>query len=100
VHQRQRVRQRQAAKAGIEFDALDNGLAAVADPDAVQRIYDGLIQETIDRLLRKWLARLPHPYSPQDRAAGHRYDLSILQSEFSLTQMLDQPVSGRAFFER
>ncbi|MDF3313943.1 hypothetical protein P3H15_54935, partial [Rhodococcus sp. T2V] len=27
------------------------------------------------------------------------YDLSVLQAEFSLTQMLDAPVSGRVFFE-
>src|SRR5450755_1547279 len=53
----------------------------------------------IDRLLRKWLKRLPHPFPPRDRAAGYRYDLSILQAEFSLTQVLDQPVTGRIFFE-
>ena len=35
-----------------------------------------------------------------DRAAGYRYELSILQAEFSLTQMLDKPVSGRMFFEQ
>ena len=50
-------------------------------------------------MLRKWLARLPHPFAAQDRKAGYRYDLSILQAEFSLTQMLDQPLSGRIFFE-
>jgi len=43
---------------------------------------------------------LPHPFSPADRAAGYRYELSILQAEFSLTQMLDRPVSGRVFFEQ
>jgi hypothetical protein len=56
--------------------------------------------DQIDALLRKWLARLPHPYSSADRAAGYRYDLSVLQAEFSLTQMLDRPVSGRIFFEQ
>ncbi|MFD0507848.1 hypothetical protein ACFQ0G_43970 [Streptomyces chiangmaiensis] len=40
------------------------------------------------------------PFSPADRAAGYRYDLSILQAEFSLTQMLDRPQSGRIFFEQ
>jgi hypothetical protein len=34
-----------------------------------------------------------------DRRAGYRYDLSILQAEFSLTQIWDQAVSGRCFFE-
>src|SRR5271166_956488 len=89
--------QRQAAKAGIGFTALDNGFAAVDDPAALQAICDGLGPEQIDALLRKWLARLPHPFSDEDRAAGYRYDLSILQAEFSLTQMLDKPVSGREF---
>ena len=90
---------RQAGKAGIGFTALDNGFAAVDDPAALQAICDRLGPEQIDGLLRKWLARLPHPFSPADRAAGYRYDLSMLQVEFSLTQMLDKPVSGRVFFE-
>ena len=93
---------RQAAKAGIGFTALDNGFAAIdrADVAAVQAICDGLSAEVIDALLRKWLARLPHPFTPADRAAGYRYQLSILQAEFSLTQVLDKPVSGRIFFEQ
>ncbi|ULN44825.1 hypothetical protein MI149_29515 (plasmid) [Mycolicibacterium crocinum] len=90
---------RQAAKAGIGFTALDNGFAAVEDPVTLQAICDRLGEDQIDALLRKWLARLPHPFSAADRAAGYRYDISILQAEFSLTQMLDTPVSGRMFFE-
>jgi hypothetical protein len=90
----------QAAKAGIGFEALDNGFAAVSDPAALQRICDQLGPEQIDALLRKWLARLPHPFSPADREAGYRYDISIIQAEFSLTQMLDKPVTGRVFFEQ
>jgi len=43
--------------------------------------------------------RLPHPFRPEDRAAGYRYELSILQAEFSLTQVLDFPRTGRQFFE-
>ncbi len=92
--------QRQAAKAGIGFTALDNGFAAVDDPAALQAICDSLGPEQIDALLRKWLAVLPHPFTAADRAAGYRYDLSILQAEFSLTQMLDKPVAGRMFFEQ
>jgi hypothetical protein len=92
--------QRQAAVAGIAFEALDNGFAAVADPAALQAICDQLGPAQIDGLLRKWLARLPHPFTAADRAAGYRYDISILQAEFSLTQMLDKPVSGRVFFEQ
>jgi DNA-binding MarR family transcriptional regulator len=92
--------QRQAAKAGIGFTPLDNGFAAVDNPVALQAICDNLGPEQIDALLRKWLAILPNPFSAADRAAGYRYDISILQAEFSLTQMLDKPVSGRMFFEQ
>jgi hypothetical protein len=70
---------------------LDNGFAAVEDPVALQAICDRLGPEQIDALLRKWLAILPHPFTGEDRAAGYRYDISILQAEFSLTQMLDKP---------
>ncbi|PVY94764.1 hypothetical protein, partial [Actinomycetospora cinnamomea] len=93
---------RQAAKAGIGFTALDNGFAAV-DLDGletVQAICDRLGPGHIDALLRKWLRILPHPFTPADEDAGYRYELSILQAEFSLTQMLDRPVSGRIFFEQ
>jgi len=65
----------------------------------LQRICDRLTPAKIDALLRKWLSRLPHPFTRADRAAGYRYDISILQAEFSLTQMLDQPLSGRVLFE-
>jgi hypothetical protein len=89
----------QAAKAGITFEALDNGFATCDDPARLQRICNRLDPARIDRLLRKWLKVLPHPYTGADRRAGYRYDISILQAEFSLTQMLDRPASGRVFFE-
>ena len=91
---------RQAAKAGIGFTPLDNGFAACQDVAAVQAICDSLGPEHIDALLRKWLPILPNPFTDEDEAAGYRYELSILQAEFSLTQMLDRPVSGRIFFEQ
>ncbi|MFC9841691.1 hypothetical protein ACFVKB_49400, partial [Rhodococcus sp. NPDC127530] len=92
--------QRQAAKAGLGFTALDNAFAAVDDPAALQAICDRLTAARIDALLRKWLAILPDPFADADRDAGYRYDLSVLQAEFSLTQMLDAPVTGRVFFEQ
>jgi hypothetical protein len=51
-------------------------------------------------LLDKWLQILPGALTDADRAAGYRYECSILQAEFSLTQELDRPVSGRVFFEQ
>jgi hypothetical protein len=91
---------RQAAKAGIGFTPLDNGFATCQDVAAVQAICDSLGPEHIDALLTKWLRILPNPFTDEDEAAGYRYELSILQAEFSLTQMLDRPVSGRIFFEQ
>jgi hypothetical protein len=89
----------QATLAGIDFEPLDNGFASCSDPARLQHICDRLSAAKIDALARKWLRVLPHPFTPADRRAGYRYDLSILQSEYSLTQMLDRPLSGRVFFE-
>ena len=50
---------RQLAKRGIAFEPLDNGILRCADPEAMQRLADGLTADKIDALLRKWLARLP-----------------------------------------
>jgi hypothetical protein len=91
---------RQAAKRGIGFTALDNGFAAVDQPARLQAICDRLGPDQIDALLRKWLRRLPHPFTRADYVAGYRYEISILQAEFSLTQMLDTPTTGRIFFEQ
>ena len=90
---------RQLAKRGVAFEALDNGIAGCADPELMRRLADGLDAAKIDALLRKWLQRLPHPFTAADRAAGIRYDVSMLQAEFALTQVFDRPVQGRVFFE-
>src|SRR5450759_412425 len=76
---------RQAAKAGIGFEALDNGFAAVDDVDRLQAICDSRGPGHIEALLRKWLKILPNPFTTADEAAGYRYELSVLQAEFSLT---------------
>ena len=89
----------QLAQRGIGFEALDNGVLSCAQPGKAQALCEALSAHKIDALLRKWLRALPHPFTPADRRAGYRYDVSILQAEFSLTQVLDRPLSGRAFFE-
>ena len=91
---------RQAAKAGIGFVPLDNAFAAVDDVPAVQAICDGLDEDKITALAVRLLAMLPYPFTADDTAAGYRYELSVLQAEFSLTQMLDAPVTGRIFFDQ
>jgi hypothetical protein len=49
-------------------------------------------EDVFNTSIRKFLKSL--------RKTGYRYDISILQAEFSLTQVLDRPVHGRLFFEQ
>jgi hypothetical protein len=90
---------RQLTQRRIPFEPLDNGIRSTEAASRVQRIADTLDAAKIDAVFRKWLARVPHPFTPAQRAAGYRYQLSILQSEFALTQVLDRPLTGRCFFE-
>jgi hypothetical protein len=90
---------KQLSNRGIRYEALDNGILSCDDPKRVQAICDSISAEKIDGLLRKWFRKLPHPFTAKDRQAGYRYQISILQAEFSLTQVLDRPVTGRVFFE-
>ena len=89
----------QLRKEGIAFKALDNGFVSCQEPKRLQKICDDLGPEQIEGLFHRWRDRLPHPFAPHDQEAGYRYDLSILQAEFSLTQILDRPLSGRILFE-
>ena len=90
---------RQLEKEGIAYQALDNGILSCADGGRLQALCDELSGAKIEALLARWLERLPHPFTASDEQAGYRYELSILQAEFSLTQVLDRPAQGRIFFE-
>ena len=90
---------RQLEKKGMAYEALDNGFLSCAAPEQLQRICDSLGPEEIDRVFRKWLARIPLPLRSQDRQAGYDWNLSIWQMEVSLTQIFDRPLRGREFFE-
>lgn len=91
---------RQAAQAGLAFEPLENGIASCADPDRLQALAETLDADRIERFADKWLAQVPRPLTAEDRAAGYDYALSVLQAEFSLTQVLDAPLTGRLFFEQ
>ena len=97
-----RGRHREARRLGGDdgFTALDNGFAAVDDVAAVQAICDSFDEQVIWDLAAKWMALLPCPFTADDTAAGYRYEVSVVQAEFSLTQVLDAPVTGRIFFEQ
>jgi len=61
---------------------------------------EGLNEAKIEKLLRKWLKRLPHPFPAEDRKAGFVYEVFMQQVEFARTLVLDRPISGRIFFEQ
>jgi hypothetical protein len=90
---------RQLAKEGMAFEALDNGLLTGADPARAQQLLDDLTEDKIAALVAKWLGRLPDPFTAEDHAAGYNFQLSILQAEFSRTQVFDRPLAGRHLFE-
>jgi hypothetical protein len=80
--------------------SLDNGVLSCAAAARLQNICDGLSAKKIDGFLLQvavLAAASVHRCRPQGRLPLR---LSILQAEFSLTQVLDQPIHGRLFFEQ
>ena len=75
-----RTERRHVPATGASYAWLVSSTAMVScsDPEAMQRLADGLTAEKIDALLRKWLALLPHPFAASDRQQGIRYDISML----------------------
>lgn len=91
---------RQLEKKGIGYEPLDNGILSCESPQEMQKIANGLDAVKIEGVIRKWLKKLPSPFSQHDRECGFNYEISILQSEFALTQVFDKPIQGRQYFEQ
>jgi hypothetical protein len=94
--------QQQATTAGLAFTPLSpgsNSFASCADPLALQALCDRLGPGTIGVFFERWMARLPLPLTPVDRANGYWWELSMRQVEVSRTMVFDQPCNGRVFFE-
>jgi hypothetical protein len=90
---------RQLSKEGIGFEELENGILSCDDPQRMQQLANRLTSTRISRFLRKWQLRLPCPFRLTEQRAGYRYDVSMTQVEFALTQVVQRPVHGRIFFE-
>jgi hypothetical protein len=90
----------QAAHQGISFKALDNGFAACADETALAGICASLSAADVRAFFDRWQARLPSPFTVEDRQRGYGYALAFRQLEISDTRVFDRPVAGRAWFER
>ena len=91
---KQQLRQR-----GIGFHSLDNGFLQCEDPARLQTICASLGPDDVQHCFDRWSTQLPWPLTADDRAAGYRHRLSIWQLEVSRTQVFDQPLQGRRFFE-
>src|SRR5436309_10103764 len=90
---------RQLEKAGIGYEALDNGFRSCEDPVALQKICDRLGPGAVKSFFWRWITRLPCPFTEADFQAGYIYDLSFRQFEVSDTCVFDRPQAGRMWFE-
>jgi hypothetical protein len=90
---------RQMEKERVRFEALDNGFLSCQKPEKLRKRCDELGASDVEAFLARWLDRLPMPLGKEERAAGYDWKLSIWQMEVSLTQIFDQPMKGREFFE-
>jgi hypothetical protein len=91
---------RQARRAGVWFEALDNGFRSTGDAEALAAICDRLGARDVERFFGRWQARLPSPFTAADRRRGYRHELAFRQLELSDTRVFDRPQSGRAWFEQ
>ena len=89
----------QLAKAGVGFEALDNGLRSVTDPAVARSICARLGSGHVQDLLRRMTAVMPDPLTREDRRAGFEWRFSITQLEVSDTAVFDAPRRARAWFE-
>lgn len=90
---------RQLAKRGVGYVSLDNGFRAVDDPALLDELTASLGPDQIRAWFARWMRELPQPLTPEDRAAGYGYALSMLQVEVSDTRVFDRPIRARQWFE-
>jgi len=90
---------RQLAKAGVGFEALDNGLRSVDDPVVAHRICARLGSGHVRDLLRRMMTVIPDPLTIEDRRAAFDWRFSVAQLEISDTAVFDAPRRARAWFE-
>ena len=59
----------QLQREGIACEALDNGFRRCADPQRLQALCRQFTAARIDAVARKWLERLPHPFTARNGMA-------------------------------
>jgi hypothetical protein len=91
---------RQLEKANIPYEALDNGVKSCADSKKAQQIANQITASKIDNMIRDWLNLIPTPIAFLKRRVRMRYEISMLQVEYALTQVWKKAQNGRQFFEQ
>jgi hypothetical protein len=90
---------RQLEKAGIRYEAWDNGFRSCAQPVALQKICGRLGPGAVQSFFWRWVRRLPSPFTASDLRAGYIYELAFRQFEVSDTWVFERPQAGRMWFE-
>ncbi len=90
---------RQLEKAGIGYEALDNGFRACTNAAAMQKICNRLGPSAVQSFFIRWSRRLPSPFTEADLRAGYGYQMAFRQFEISDTCVFDRPQAGRMWFE-
>jgi hypothetical protein len=85
---------RQLTQRGMAYEPLDNGIRSSEDSARVQSIANTLDAAKIDAVFRMWLRGLPHPFTAAHRAAGYRYQLSILRNSRSPRSSIGHAPAG------
>lgn len=62
---------RQLDKAGIGYEALDNGFRSCTDAAGLQKICDRLGPAAVQSFFARWCQRLPSAFTQADRRAGY-----------------------------
>ena len=90
---------RQLEKAGIGYEALDNGFRTCRDASVLQKTCERLGPAAVQSFLGRWWRRLPSPFTEADVRAGYGYEMAFRQFEVSDTCVFDRPQAGRMWFE-
>ena len=90
---------RQLDKAGIGYEALDNGFRSCTDAAGLQKICDRLGPAAVQSFFARWCQRLPWAFTQADRRAGYGYEMAFRQFEISDIWVFDRPQAGRMWFE-
>ncbi len=76
----------------MAYQSLDNGFRWVERPKLVANLACQLSAGHIRAYFAYWMRHLCGPLTPEDRASGYTYALSLLQVEVSDTRVFDRPI--------